>query len=920
MTCGKTRNGKKNKRLISSVLLLLLLVLACTVPLTVTTGSSQTSEEVLYLEDFEDGKAQNWTLEGAWEVLQDWQGNYVLRGREHNWAEYTGDSWGDYTLKVRVKLVRGRLHINFRTSGCLRYFIGVQEDRIDLNKTQPCGTHRELRARERYFSSGRWYEIKVAGKGNKIEIFVDGWAVLSFTDPSPLLFGGIAFETLDDSEFHIDDVVVLGQRPPTYGLKWVKTGGPLGGLGYDIRMHPQNPDILYVTDSWSGVNISLNGGKTWFASNEGITTRAGPSGDAIPVFCLTIDPHNPDVIWVGTQNARGIFKSTDGGKTWVEKTTGIIEKEGISFRGITVHPKDPNTVFAAAEISSFAWTPDRKERQGREFDLVKGVVYKTTDGGEHWTAIWRGDNLARYILIDPQNPDIIYVSTGIFDREAANSDMRTNNPGGVGILKSTDGGRTWRVLGIENGLKNLYIGSLFMHPTNPYILLAGAGNNAWRQGSGVYLSINGGETWKHVLSTQDQPITAVEFAVADPRIAYAGGPDCIYRSEDEGVSWYRVTSGHIWGPPGIRAGFPIDFQVDPRNANRIFVNNYGGGNFLSEDGGRTWVVASRGYTGAQLWDIAVDPGNSSWVFVIGRTGPFRSFDGGSSWEGLNFDPAIYAEWNAITLNPADPRIVLISDEHTGTIFRSTNRGESWHIVFQHPQVNASDFRQRHGFCSIAFSLSNSAIVYAGMRRERRNIDEGRADPSFGIYKSTDGGITWKEASDSRIANQNINVIVVDPRDENIAYAGTVKGGIFKTLDGGTSWHPINQGLQVLDIRALAIDPRNPDVIYAGAENGGVYKSTDAGASWKHISSGMDPQAAIRDIVIDPVNSKVVYAADLRTGVYRSENGGEWWIKISEGLRTRAVTALAISSDGKVLYAATEGEGVFRLDLSPLYRR
>jgi len=595
----------------------------------------------------------------------------------------------------------------------------------------------------------------------------------------------------------------------------------------------------------------------------------------------------------------------------------VIEREGITFRGFTVDPRDSNIVYAAAEISSFVWAGEA--RIGREFDLTKGVVYKTTDSGEHWTAIWRGDNLARYIWIDPRNPNVLYVSTGIFDREAANSDPRTNTPGGVGIVKSTDGGRTWRALNQSNGLKNLYIGTLFMHPQNPDILLAGAGNNAYLEGSGVYLSTDGGESWAQVL-TSPQAITSVEFALANPSIAYAGSSEATYRSEDGGRSWRRMTEAPSggppqWGPPGIRAGFPIDFQADPRNSNRLFVNNYGGGNFLSEDGGRTWAVASQGYTGAQLHDIAVAPNDPQHVYTIGRSGLFRSVDGGNSWEGLNYEPATFAEWYAVALDPQNPQNVLISDEHQGVMLRSGDGGRSWSIVFRHPQVSASDFRRRHGFKAIAFAPSDPRVVYAGMSRERRNIDEGRADPSFGIYKSTDGGRTWQQANDSNTATQNINDIVIDPRDANVAYAATVKSGVFKTTDGGKSWTAINAGLAVFDIRALAIDPQNPQTLYAGAEGGAVYKSIDGGMRWIPISAGMDPQAAIRSIVIDPTNPQVIYAADLRTGVYRSEDGGKLWVRINEGLRTRAVKALAISTDGKTLYAATEGEGVFRLSIS-----
>jgi photosystem II stability/assembly factor-like uncharacterized protein len=893
-------------------------VLALLALLCLVTGkpaaSGPTAETVLYQEDFEDGQAQNWAWEGDWEIVKGSQSNWVLRGRGHNMARYSGDAWGDYSFRLRLKLVRGRIHLNYRVGNCTRYFIGFDEQGIDLNRTAPCGTHKQLRAVSQAHSTTKWYEVTISGSGGGISVYVNGSRALSFTDSTPLLYGTIALEALDGAEVYVDDVTVLGQPSAAIGMAWVKTGGPLGGLGYDVRMRPGNPDIMYVTDAWSGANVSSDGGATWHASNEGIFARTGSSGDAIPIFSLTIDPQNHDVIWAGAQGMRGIFRSSDAGKTWVQKDKGVRELHGISFRGFTVDPSDPNTVYAACEISSFAWTEDGATRIGREFDLTKGVVYRTTDGGESWTQIWRGDNLARYVWIDPRDSDTIYVSTGIFDREAANSDARTGSPGGVGILKSTDGGRTWQTLGRANGLKNLYVGSLFMHPTNPDTLLAAAGVNSYRDGGGVYLTTDGGQTWRQTLQT-GFTFTAVEFSVSDPRIAYAGSELGLYRSEDGGQTWHPITAT-VWGPPGVRAGIPIDFQVDPADPNRIFVNNYGGGNFLSEDGGQTWSVASHGYTGAQLRDIAVDPGDSARVYVIGRTGPFRSFDSGGTWEGLNYGAATFPEWYALAMDPKDANNLLISDEFNGTLLRSTNGGLDWVRAYTNPFVAADSFGNRHGFKAIAFSPSDSRVVYAGMCRQTRYIDEGRNAPSFGVFRSTDGGSTWQEANDARTEGQNINALAVDPQESAVVYAGTVQSGVLKSEDGGKSWRPMNAGLQVLDIRALSIDPRNTEILYAGAENGGVYRSSDGGQSWRTGSAGMDPQAAVRDIVIDPTNTQVLYAADLRTGVYRSQDGAQTWNKVNLGLRTRAVTALAISTDGTAVYAATDGEGVFRLDLTP----
>ncbi|MDP2899249.1 MAG: hypothetical protein Q8Q12_22155 [bacterium] len=710
----------------------------------------------------------------------------------------------------------------------------------------------------------------------------------------------IDFEMLGNSEAFADGSAEAGVATDAPGLRWVRTGGPLGGLGYDVRMRPDNPDIIYATDAWSGVNISVDGGRTWQPSNKGIVTRAGHSGDAIPVFSLTIDPHNPDVIWIGTQNRRGIFKSTDGGKTWVEKDNGIVEREGISFRGLAVDPCDSNIVYAAAEISSFAWA--RKEVVGREFDLTKGVVYRTTDGGDNWEAIWRGDNLARYIWINPRDPDVIYVSTGIFDREAANSDPRRNLPGGVGLVKSTDGGHTWQTLGRANGLTNLYIGTLFMHPKNPDILLAGAGNNAYPEDAGVFLSTNGGKTWKNTLRGVN--IHSVEFALSDPRVAYAAGIEAVYRSQDGGSTWRRVTQGDSWGPPGIQAGFPIDVQVDPRDANRLFANNYGGGNFLSEDGGRTWMIASRGYTGAQVRDIAVDRGTGQ-VFAAARSGLYLSTDKGNEWRGLAYPPAAGIEWYVVAIDPSDSQNVLAASNAMGVIVQ--RRGEGWRRVSDRPDPRMS-------WRAIAFAPSNPAIVYAGTSAfySAGTFDDRMA--AGGVYVSEDGGSTWREANDANSGDANVAALAVAPDDSKVVYAATCNRGLLRSTDGGQRWQTIRIGQRVRDVRALAIHPRDSQILYAGIRDGGVWKSLNGGESWQHSSSGMDAEASVTDIVLDPTNSQTVYAADVRTGVYRSQNGGQWWGRISEGLRTRAVNALAISPDGRTLYAATEGEGVFRLDM------
>ncbi|MEW6718267.1 MAG: hypothetical protein AB1345_12315 [Chloroflexota bacterium] len=842
------------------------------------------------------------------------EGNYVLAGQGHTWAR-CAKFYDDYRLSFRLKLVRGDVHLNFRMNDSGRYFIGFHAQGSYLSKQYwPDTFLNNLAAVDRTHIQNEWHQVEIAGNGNALTFIVDGNTEWTYTDPDPILIGSFAFETLEASRVYVDDIKVELASTSAFivdesiaALTWVRTGGPLGGLGYDIRMMPGNPDTMLVSDAWAGVFVSTDGGANWLPSNTGITVRAGGTGDAIPIFCLTIDPTHPNIAWVGTQNTRGIFKSTDGGMTWTRKDRGIKEGDGITFRGFAVDPTNSNVVYAAAELSSWVWN-NGQIRAGREFEMVGGVVYKTTDGGENWAEVWRGDNLARYIWIDPRNTDVLYLSTGIFDREAANSDPQTGRPGGEGVLKSTDGGVTWTH--VNNGLNNLYVGSLFMHPTNPDILLAGTGNNQYFDHAGVYLSEDGGATWKQVL--RDDIIESVEFASSNPSIAYAGSAVAIYRSEDGGHTWRRVSGGGVdgWGAPGVRAGFPIDFQVDPRDPDRIFANEYGGGNFLSEDGGRTWADASRGYTGAQVRGIAVDPTEPGWVIAAARSGIFISYDGGANWDGQANPPFVSMEWNAVVIDPEDPQHILASTNWGNNLVSSRNDSLDWKGVL--------DFSEESGigWGAIAFAPSNSNIVYAGSTGYFSAGSFDTSQPARGIYVSHDGGENWMAANNALTQDASVYWLAVDPQNPQVVYAATSNHGLLKTTNGGQDWQTIQGGLPRIGATTVAISPVDTSVILAGFERQALYRSVDGGQTWEPSARGMNPEAQITSIIFDPTSlGEVIYAADLFSGVYRSSDGGQTWSAVNNGLLMRSVKALAISSDGLHLYAATEGGGVYRLDLN-----
>ncbi len=699
---------------------------------------------------------------------------------------------------------------------------------------------------------------------------------------------------------------------------WVRLGGPPGGLGYDIRMRPDSPDVLFVTASPGGIFKSTDGGQWWQPVNQGIEPFPGAGAK---VFTVSINPRNSDEVWVGTQFSGRLYRSTDGGQTWTRSDEGVRETSAEnSIRGITFDPNVPNVLYMGME-------------RGAEDVLrgPRGEIYKSSDGGAHWSLIWEGESLARYVWVDPRDSQRIYASTGFFDRAAHNADYENGECGGVGIVRSTDGGQTWEVLGQERGLGELFVPSLFMHPIDPDILIAAvigpftspSGGDCAREGeTGVYATYDGGDTWQRVLAVPEGrlDIQAVEIARANPNIWYAAAPDLFFRSDDGGQTWQQFPLRTA----DRGSGFPVDIEVDPRDVNRVFVNSYGGGNMLSTDGGQTWVDASAGYTGATVFGVAVLPGGGSQLIVGAETTTFISTDGGFHWAGMVARGVTEPAMAILVQHGQSGATRLLAVVQSGALLRSDDGGQSWQQVplggySWEPQQGHADLLG----ASFAAAPNDPQTVYLAYAARACLIEDwpGCGNTVPPLYRSVDGGQTWQPLSDAPFNGQSVFSVAVGA--DGKVYAATL-GGFYVSTDGGASWQlldtantfevpwqPVLPGLSIPPITRIAADPFDARRLYAGTFINGLWVSADGGQTWQR-ATGVEPNASPFHILPDPQRQGVVYAAMARSGVYYSADSGQTWQSLSQGLNFRDFHNLALSEDGSVLYAGSQGAGVFRL--------
>lgn len=358
-----------------------------------------------------------------------------------------------------------------------------------------------------------------------------------------------------------------------------------------------------------------------------------------------------------------------------------------------------------------------------------------------------------------------------------------------------------------------------------------------------------------------------------------------------------LSSNSEWiGPPG---GAITDLDYDPHNPKTVYAATNGGGLYRSIDGGNSWQNRNNGLRNLFLTTVEVAPSNPSVLFVgTYQGGVYKSTDQGKTWLNVGGDIQPKAITYAIEVDPGDEdRVYLASRGNSnygqapwsGILYKSTNGGLDWTPSLS----NVGGEEQQDWAYDLAIHPLQTNVIYA-------------ATHEHGAYRSTDFGNSWSPTNSGITSDKGLTSRTIEP-DPTSTYPGAVymgvfeRTGLFKSLNGGSSWDLLNQGLTDVRLYKLNIDPWDSETLYLATFDDGVMKSTNAGFDWYSI--GLEKEIPL-DIVSLPGDPAILLSGTIDNGLWQSADNGENWIRSQVGLHASSVSSLSIQAgDSNTLYAA-----------------
>ncbi len=723
------------------------------------------------------------------------------------------------------------------------------------------------------------------------------------------------FADSHDDEAEAKDKCEGTMCPATFaGLKMRGIGPALmSGRIADIAIHPNDPGTWYV---------AVGSGNLWKTTNAGTTwTPLFEDQGSYSLGCVTIDPHDPSTIWLGTGEnvggrhvgyGDGVYRSRDGGASW--ENLGLKASEHIGT--IIVHPDDPNVVYVACQGPLWSAGGERG-------------LYKSADAGASWTKILGGGEYTgvNEVRMDPRDPDVLYATTHQRFRNVA---ALVNGGPETAIHKSTDGGTTWRKL--TKGLPKEDMGKigLAISPQKPDVIYATI-ELGHRKG-GFYRSADGGASWEKrndYISGGTGPHYYQEIFASPHQFDRVYQMDVqLHVTEDGGKTFHTL---------GYRTKHSDNHALafSPHDPDYLLVG-CDGGIYESWDLGKHWRFAAN-LPVTQFYKVAVDY-DEPFYNIVGGTqdnatqhGPSRT-DNIHGIRNSDWMITVFGDGHQPAIDPTNPDIIYSEWQEGNLVRHDRKTGE---IIYIQPQPRAGEPTERFNWDSpILISPHDPARLYFASQRVWRSDDHGDSwtpvskdltrnldrlrEPMMGRVWSVDA--VWDLYAMSKFCT--ITSLAESPIVEGLLYAGTDDGLIHVSENGGRSWRTIEHLPGVADkffVNDIKADLHDADTVYVCVDQHKtgdfapyILKSTDRGARWTSITGNLPERHLAWRLVQDHVNPNLLFTGT-EFGVFFSVNGGEAWIKLTGGVPNIPFRDLAIQKRENDLVGATFGRGFYVLD-------